>query len=381
MAETTVPSNLRVKVWDDDFFSEYIRGNRFSRYMGTTENSIIQIREDLAKKKGDTLYFELVNRLTGAGKVNNQTLEGFEEDLSQRSDSITINLYRHAVVVPEYEEQATAIDLRNAARGRLKDWSMEHVRDKVHYHLGSKPVASGTYLSPFTNSQQSAATVAAYITANATNLNSWLVNNSDRVLFGATKSNASSGVFDTALGNVDTTNDKLTTAAISLMKRIAKTANPKVRPIRVNDDEEWYVLFANSFAFRDLKESAAMQQANREARVRGLDNPLFTDGDLVYDGVIIREVPELVSNIWTDEGASSADVGEVYLCGAQGLGYALAKRWQSRTQERDYQGKYGVAIQQMYEMKKLSFGTGASDTTSPKDHGIVTGFFATEPDA
>jgi hypothetical protein len=349
--------------------------------MGTSEDSFIQVRENLMKKPGDTIYFELVNRLQGAGKTDNQTLEGFEEDLSQRSDSIKVHLYRHGVVVPEYEEQVTAISLRNAARSGLKSWSLEHTRDRIINKLADKEYTKDTILNPFTNVQMTAAAASAYVTANATNLNTYISNNQDRVLFGALNSNFSSGVFSTALGTVDTTADKLTAAAVSLMKRKAKVASPKIRPIKVNGDEEWYMLFANPYAFRDLKTDSVMTQANRDARVRGTDNPLFTDGDLLWDGVIIREIPELINNVWTGQGASSADVGEVYLCGAQGLGFALAQRWNTRSQERDYETKFGVAIQQIYDVKKLAFGTGSADTTTPKDYGVVTGYFTAAADA
>src|SRR6185312_2034662 len=138
MADTTVPTALRVKQWDDNYFTEYIRGNRLARYMGTDENSIVQVKEKLSKSAGDTIYFELVNRLQGAGKKNNQTLQGFEEDLSQRSWPLAVNLYRHGVVVPEFEEQVTAISLREAAKAVLQSWSMEQTRDRFISALGQK---------------------------------------------------------------------------------------------------------------------------------------------------------------------------------------------------------------------------------------------------
>jgi len=362
MAETNVPTALRVKQWDDNYFSEYIRSNRFTRYMGTTEGAMIQMREQGGKRKGDQIIFQLVNKLGGTGKTNNQTLAGFEEDLSQRSFGVTVNLYRHGVVVPEYEEYASAIDLRNAARSTLKDWSMEHTRDKIITALGAIPTSTTAQV--------------AYASATAAERNTWNANNVDRVLFGAAKSNYSA-THQTALANIDNTSDKLTPDALGLMKRIAKVASPKIRPIRVNGDEEWYVVFANSLAFRDLKANATMTQANREARMRGEDNPLFTDGDLLWDGLIIREIPEIAT--FTN---GTIDVGPVYLCGAQALAYALAQRWTSRTKnEDDYGSKFGVAIQQIYEVNKMVFGSGADDTTTPKDNGIVTGFFAAVADA
>ena len=380
MADTTVPTALRVKQWDDNYFVEYIRGNRLARYMGTDENSIVQVKEKLNKSPGDTIYFELINKLHAQGKKNNQTLQGFEEDLSQRSWPLTVNLYRHGVVVAEYEEQATAIDLRNAGKSALMSWSMEQTRDRFLAALGSKDaVAAGAGQS--TGPDTYTGNSSAFQTANATALNTWVTNNSDRVLFGAAKSNASSNVFATALGNVDSTNDKLTSSAVSVMKRIAKLSTPKVRPIKVNGDEEWYVMFAGSEPFRDLKLDTNIVNSRQYALERGTDNPLFTDGDIIWDGVIVREIPELLQNKWLALGASNIDVGEVYLCGAQAIGYALAQRWNTRTQEMDYKTKNGIAVQQIYDVGKIQFGTGASDTTTLKDNGIVTGFFSAVGDA
>ena len=41
MALTTARTGLTPQQWDDKFFMEYVRDNRFKRYMGTDENSII----------------------------------------------------------------------------------------------------------------------------------------------------------------------------------------------------------------------------------------------------------------------------------------------------------------------------------------------------
>jgi len=371
MADTLVPSALRVKQWDDNYFVEYIRGNRLARYMGTDENAIVQVKEVLTKKPGDTIYFELINRLAGAGKKNNQTLQGFEEDLSQRSWPLTVNLYRHGVVVAEYEEQATAVDLRNAGKAVLMNWSLEQTRDRFIAALASKDaVVAGA-----------GGNTSAFQTANATALNAWLVENKDRVLFGALNSNYSAGVFATALGTVDSTNDKLSASMVSVAKRLAKTASPKIRPIKVNGDEEWYVMFVGSEMFRDLKLDTNIVQSRQYALERGTDNPLFTDGDIIWDGVIVREIPELSQNKWLSLGGGSIDVGEGYLCGAQALGYGLAQRWNTRTQEMDYKTKNGIAIQQIYEVGKIQFGTAATDTATPKDNGVLTVYASAVGDA
>ena len=160
-----------------------------------------------------------------------------------------------------------------------------------------------------------------YLSASAAQRNYWLANNADRVLFGNSKANAVSNVYATALTTIDNTADKLTAAVVTLAKRIARTANPKIRPIRVNGDEEWYVMLVPSLPFRDLMQDPVIINAMQYAWNRGSDNPLFTAGDIIYNGVIIREIPELP--VVADVGAGgTVDAAASFLCGAQAIGIA-----------------------------------------------------------
>ena len=254
MADTSVATGLTVQQWDDKYFREYLGWNKFAKYMGTSENSIIQVKEDLTKKKGDSVTFALVNRLTGNGVTGSSTLEGNEEAMETRSHKLTVDQLRNAVRVPMLDEQFSAISLRNAARPTLLDWSMEQMRDDVVEALGS-------------------ILGVAYGSASETNKDIWAVDNADRVLFGALVGNYNVD-HSAALLNIDNTADKLDSGMISLAKRRAKLASPKIRPIRVREagDEEWYVLLCNSLCFRDLRADTVIQQADREARTRGVNN-------------------------------------------------------------------------------------------------------------
>jgi N4-gp56 family major capsid protein len=359
MALTTARTGLTPQQWDSKFFMEYVRESRFKRYMGTDENSIIHTKEDLATKPGNKVTFARVNKLTGSGVTGNTTLEGSEEELDSRSMAVTVNPLRHAVAVTNWDEQKSSIELRDTAKMALKLWSMEKMKNDVVAALGS---INGV----------------AYGTASAAQRNAWVVDNVDRVQFGKLKSNYSA-THATALANIDNTDDKLTPDAVSLMKRLAMTASPSIRPIRLNEDEEWFVLFANSRSFRDFSLNSTVTQANRDARTRGMDNPLFTGGSLVWDGVIVREIPEI--GILTGVGAGAIDVGPVYLCGAQAIGVAYAQRTKTTTQVADYGFRNGVGVQEIRGIEKLTFGSGAGDTDDLKDHGIVTGYFAAVADA
>ena len=349
MALTTARTGLTPQQWDDKFFMEYIRDNRFKRYMGTDENAIIQVKEDLTVKKGDKVTFAAVNKLTGAGVTGNTTLEGNEEELDARSMAVTVAPLRHAVAVTNWDEQKSVIELRDASKMALKMWMMEKMKTAIITALGS---INGVAYADATEAQKDA----------------WLVDNADRVLFGAAKSNAVSNDHSTSLALVDNTSDKLSPAIISLAKRIAQSASPAIRPIRLSDDEEWFVMFAGPQAIRDLANDATMTQANREARVRGVEsNPLFTGGSLVWDGVIIREIPEIAA---VSNGTIACNPN--YLVGAQALGVAYAQRTKTTTQVSDYGYRNGVGVQEMRGIEKLLFGSGAGDTDDLKQHGVCT---------
>lgn len=363
MADTSTPDGLRVQQWDDKFFEDSLNANQFRSYMGTDENSVIHVKETLMKMPGDAVTYTLVNALSNAAVTGSNTLEGNEEALVTRSQVLTIEQYRNAVRIPVLEEQYTAIDLRNAARSALMNWEMELVRDQIISAMGS---INGVAYADATEAQKDA----------------WITDNNDRVLFGAATSNYSAGDHSASLGNIDSTNDKLTPAAISLMKRMAKAASPKIGPVKprnLRTRSDMYVLFTGPLTLRDLKENSTFTQANREARQRGTGNPLFDDADYIWDNVAIIEIEDI--GVISGVGASSIDVAPVYLCGAQALGMALSKRPQTIDEEFDYKDKQGVAVRQWHKIDKLRFGTNASsDTGDLKQHGMVTGYFSAVAD-
>jgi hypothetical protein len=187
------------------------------------------------------------------------------------------------------------------------------------------------------------------------------------------------------LAELDTTNDKLTAADIVAMKyKALVTASPKIRPIRVAENgRHYFILYCDPRVFRDLKNEASSPiiQAQRESIKEMENNRLFQGGDLLWDGVIIKEIHEMYDELatpFTDLGdAGTVEIGCAFLCGAQAVGAAYAKRWRSVEETFDYGDKKGVAIESIYGIGKMQFGSGATDTADLKDHGVVTGYFAT----
>jgi len=366
MNVTPSRAGLTPTLWDKMFFAEYIRKNRFRKYFGTTESSMIQVKDSLTTKNGDTVTFAAVRRLVGAGVTGNTVLEGNEEILDQRSMKLAVAPIRHAVAVSDWDEQKSVIELRDAAKTSLQNWSMEKLRNDIITALSS---INGV----------------PYLTATATQRNLWLASNSDRVRFGGAAANYSAGVFATALGTLGNTTDKMTGALLSLVKRQAQTASPHIRPIMTNDtnDEEWFVAFLPSLVFRDFRNDPPVMTANAGSRPReqGWEkNPLFSGGDMVWDGIIVREIPELP--VLSGAGAGAINVAASYLCGAQALGIGWAQRSHTTTNVRDYGYFHGVGIQEMRGIGKLQFGKDPSvDTTTLIDQGMFTIFTASVADA
>ncbi len=356
MTDTSAATGLVVQQWEDSFFSEYLHDGGFKPLMGSGENAVIQVKEDLTKKAGDSITIALVNRLNNAAVTGSSTLEGSEEDLISRSFRIYVDKRRNAVRVSEMNEQKSAISLRNAARPTLLDWMMEDTRDLIVTALGS---VNGVSFTASTEAQRDA----------------YLVDNADRILFGAV-SGASVTDMSAGLDALDTSADLFNATALDAMILKAKTAAPKIRPMRdPGNGKRYYVAFANPHAFKNLRDSLDTEVLAVTA-VENQASKLFEGGDIMWNGCIVKECDNLP--IYLNLGASATtEVTPVYLCGAQALAIAYAKRPKTVTEIFDYGDKHGVAVEIIVGVRKVLFGSGAGDTDDLKDHGVVTGYFAT----
>lgn len=365
MADTTVSSANRVSQWADDEFYEYVRQNPLKFLMGTSENSPIQVKEELTKEAGDRITFSLVSRLTGTGVTGDNTLEGNEEALGNYGHQVTVNQLRHGVVVGQFEKIKTKIDLLNAAKTMLRLWNMEQLRDLFLARL----------LSPVTDG------LTTYTAATEAQKDAWdLANNpsasNQRILFGAARGNESANDHSSNLSNIDGTADDLHQDIVRLVKRMAQSCDPHIRPVVVGGGDsgvggERFYLLAGSLPFRDLE--ANMDTVFQNADVRGDDNKIFAGGMIKVNNVIVVECPEmdrtpanggcLLENVGN---GGTTEVEPTFLLGAQALLLAWAQRMQVKTDEFDYQNKRGVAVAEIRGCEKT--------TMNSFQHGVATAY-------
>jgi N4-gp56 family major capsid protein len=381
--EVVLPTALQKQQWSTEVAREYVRRSRFLPYMGTDTSSIITIRNELKGGAGDTINFPLVGMLKGRGVRGAEVLKGNEMDLGLVNTQIKVDWIRNGVKVPKSTSFRTAIDIWGLVKPGLRDWSANTLRDDVLAAMNSI-VVQGTVDA---NGLPGTDSTVVFPLATATQKNNYLAANSDRVLFGNLRSNASSLNFATALGNVNTTTGKSSAAHIDALKALAESAGASIptgsglnvtwaiTPFMEDSEagREWFVYFVGSREFRDLGQDTSIIAANTYARAREGDamekNPLFQGGDLMWNGVIIRKVPEIDNMILAGAGGSGADIAPGFFMGQSAIGVAYGQSPQVREDlTEDYAFRPGMAIEELRGVSKTSFGG--------VQYGMVTSYVA-----
>ena len=352
MALTTVQANNKLIQFTKEINREFVRANLFSPYMSEDMNAIIRIKNEL-KSGGEVMNIPFVKRLKAAG-VGSGTLVGAEELIDNYGLRVKVDWARNAVVTNKAEKQRDSADLFGEAKPLLSDWGKSRQRDDLIKALMALPTETLPAADITVNG-------LLYEAATAGQRDAWQTANADRIQYGALRTNTVA-THAGSLATLDTVNDKLTAANLSLLKRVALNADPHIKPYKTRDGYEYYVAFTGTNTFRDLK--LDLQTVNKDARPREGDgvskNPLFQDGDQIYDGVIVRQIPEIsqfVTSSWTGlttAGTTANRVEPVFLCGQQ----AAAMCWGQMARptfrkEDDYQFIQGVGVDMCYGTVKM----------------------------
>jgi len=355
MAVTSAHANNKLVVYRKQITREYIRENLFSPYMSTDLNAIIRIVNDL-KNGGEQINVPLVARLKGQA-IATGALAGNEESIDNYGFRLWIDWARNAIRINNAEEQKSSIDLWGEAKPLLSDWGKELQRDEIvdaFYALPgeSAPAALGTAYGQRVNG-------VLFDSATAAQRNTWLTDNTDRMYFAGGALVA--GNFASTMANI-TTAMAITAAMLNRAKRAAKKANPRIRPFKLTNGREYFVVFVGQEPFRDLQADTTIINSNTNARAREGDainkNPLFQDGDLLYNGLIIREIPELsirLPTFYATAGAGGIRVMPSFLCGQSALAWCWGRMpVPTFLKEDDYQFARGAGVKMAYGIGKIA---------------------------
>jgi len=316
-------SGLQVSRWAKELQSEVSKGVYFSKFMGEGPGSAIHVKQ-MEEGKGKDVTFGLVSQLSGSAITGDSSLEGNEQSLSTFSNTVSTNQKRLAVRdTGKFANSKVLYDFRSTSLDLLKTQYSELIDADIFSALSA---TSGTHAY-----YRADATLSVYATSDP------------------------KGALDAA--------DGITLADISALKTIAQiggSANYRMRPIRV-DGNDYYVMVIHPEVAYDLFELDEFQQIQREAQVRGNDNPLFKGALGIYNGVVIH-AHEGVNTFDNGGGAAVKGARNLFM-GAQAACFAESSdmMWVEKT--FDYGNQLGISAAKIY-------GVDISDYNS-KDYGVI----------
>ena len=248
MASTSIATThgLTNEQWDANLYKTYQEKTFFGRFKGMDENSMVQVKRDLTKKDGDAITMALSGTLVGNGVSGNNVLgtgdTSNEEAMSFYNQRVVIDQIRNGTrLAGKLDEKRVAFSLRNSAKSQLTDWMAHNEDDAIFTAINTADVVD-----------ISAAHVAA--------------------------------------GGTTAKFDSLDTIPIMKSEAMFPTgATRKLRPIKIENGEEVFIIGLNPADALTLKQSTDWKTINQNADMRGKTNKLFTGSLGMYDGCIIHE--------------------------------------------------------------------------------------------
>lgn len=345
MANTNYGVNnpLAVKLWSKRLYHDVIGNTFVGKFTGTTDRSLIQLKSELQKDKGDRITVGLRVLLTGSGIQGDSTLEGNEEALVTYSDNLFIDQLRHAVrSAGKMSEQRIPFEIREEARMGLEDWWKERMEISVANQLVGNTAQTDT---KYTGNQAAIAPSASRI-----------------VCGGGHQTEASLSATTThaiALTDLD--------RAVAQAKEPSTTGTPRIRPVRV-DGKDMYVVFLHPYQIYQLRRDASTAGNFfdiQKAQLQGSkisDNTLLTGAEFVYNGCIVHEWNYLPTIAGTPNSGAASAYRRGVLCGSQAAviahGQGGSENKMSWNEELfDYGNQIGIEAGMIYGVKKSVFNS------------------------
>ena len=184
--EILTTHDLTAEQWDNQIFTEYIGQLWWKNAMGTSQNSIINVKDDLTKKPGDAITIGVRGLMQGGKVTGNATGIGNEGKVDFYGQRITIDNVRQLIKIMDVPmtQKRVGFDVLNQAKDALTEKQSIDLDESIT-----------TALSDTTTGRVRG-----------------------RYLYGAVDNNWS-GTHATALANIDNTADQLTTNMIRIAKR------------------------------------------------------------------------------------------------------------------------------------------------------------------
>ncbi|MEG0558110.1 MAG: N4-gp56 family major capsid protein [Comamonas sp.] len=345
-------------VWSRETWSAARDMMFIKRFMGKSQNAMIQIIKELTKtEKGDQALIQLVADLVEDGVIGDNEREGNEEAMQSYSQIISLDLMTHSVKNKgKLADQRTVINFREHGRDKLSYWLANRTDQLAFLTLSGIGFAFQNNGAPRVNSPFPQLSFAADVTAPS----------GKRSLMwdGSSLQQSNTGSI---------TNTYLPSYRM-IVDLIAYAKEHYVRPL-MDGGKQYFVLLVHPGTLANLKKDPDYQRAVVAVATKaGTDSPWFTGATVTVDGAVLHEHNLVYTTKGADAGKKWGAGGNVngtrtLLCGAQAMGMVDlgAPDWEEKLFQ--YGSQQGINVDKMLGLLKPKFHSIYDD--SVEDHGVV----------
>lgn len=271
MAETgfSLGDALAIQRWEEALTYEAEVGAYWSAFEGTSRDSMVVVKDELAKGRGEKVTFGLRMKLKGDGIEGDNTIEGTaaEEKIDFFDDSILIDQRRKGTLSKgEMSQQRVGYDIRQECADAIQTWFIED-RDQQYFIYASGARGINPDFHVPTNFTGRAGN--ALRAPNAANL-----------IYGG---NA------TSKADLDAT-DKMSLSLVERLVAKAETQDPMIQPFMVSGAKK-YILLMHTWQQYDMRTSTTQNDWLDivKATQRGKDAAIYKNSLGEFADVILHK--------------------------------------------------------------------------------------------
>jgi N4-gp56 family major capsid protein len=353
-----------IKRWSAELFLDVAKKSYFERkFIGTSDNAIIQRLTDLEAAPGDTITYDLSLQLRKKPIYGDDRAQGKSEDLKFATDQVKVDQMRAPVSAGgRMTRKRTLHDLRRVARDRLGDYWSRFLDEMMFIYAAGARGVNEDFIEDVTWVGHAGNPIQAP--------------DADHILYGGTATSKAS------ISTGDTMSRALIERASvkAQMMRATDPENPNMLPSTV-EGEPYFVLVMSPFQEHQLRTESGttgwLEIQKAAATAEGRNSPIFKGGLGMINNVILHSHESVIR--FKDYGSSgNLKAARALFLGRQALvcayGTAGGTRFQWEEELTDFKNQVDIAAGTIIGVKKTrfrdrDFGVIAIDTYAPDPNG------------
>lgn len=353
-----------IKRWSAELFLDTAKKSYFEKkFMGTSDNSIVQRLTDLESAAGDTITYDLSLQLRKKPVYGDDRAQGKSEELKFATDQVAIDQMRAPVSAGgRMTRKRTLHDLRRVARDRLGDYWSRFLDEMMFVYLSGARGVNEDYIEDVTWVGHAGNAIQAPDTGH--------------LIYGGTA---------TAKNNVASTSTMaravIEKASVKAqMIRSTDPENPNMLPSMV-EGEGHFVTVMSPFQEHQLRSETGtggwidIQKA--AAAAEGKNNPIFKGALGMIKNVVLHSHESVIRFSDYGVGVNLPAARALFLgrqAGVCAYGTAGGTRFQWEEEETDFKNQVDIAAGTILGIKKTRFKS--------RDFGVISiDTYAVDPNA